>query len=104
MFGINLGELIGRLTQPGNSHNFDIFNDKTYSGRKNQVDMTSLLDPRKDSEIRTEGKIWDIVNDTAAKRSGSIGGNQNPPIYNNTYGGGGGGGGGGAGGAKRLEG
>ena len=93
MSGINWGELIGRLTQPGNSHDFDIFKDKTYSGRKGQVDMTSLLDPRTDSEIRTEGKVWDIVNDTAAKRSGSIGGGQNPPIYSDTYGGSGGGGG-----------
>lgn len=96
MFGINLGELIGRLTQPGNSHNFDIFNDKTYSGRKGQTDMTPILNPRTDSETRTEGKIWDIVNDTTAKRSGNIGGGTGLTDISTggSYGGGGGGGGG----------
>ena len=85
--GINLGELIGRLTQPGNSHDFDIFNDKTYSGRKGQVNMTPILDPRTDSEVRTD--------DTAGKRTGSTGGDQSIPVYSGSasgaYGGGGGG-------------
>ena len=96
MFGINLGELIGRLTQPGNPHNFDISSDKTYSGRKGQTNMTPILDPRTDSEIRTDDKIWNIVNDTAGKRTGSTGGKQDNPNITDIstsgiYGGGGGG-------------
>ena len=94
MFGINWGELLGRITQPGNSHDFDIFKDKTYSGRKGQTNMTSLLDPRTDSEIRTDNKIWNTVNDTTTKRSSSTGGDQRLPIYSGStsgaYGGGGG--------------
>ena len=94
MFGINLGELIGRITQPGNPHDFDIFNDKTYSGRKGQANMTPILDPRTDSEIRTDDKIGNIVKDTIAKRTSSTGGDQSIPIYSGStsgaYGGGGG--------------
>lgn len=96
MFGntVNWGELIGRLTQPGNPHNFDIMKNDTYSGRKGQVNMNPILDPRTDSEIRTDDKIWNTVKDTTAKRSSSTGGDQSIPIYSGStsgaYGGGGG--------------
>lgn len=82
MSGINWGELIGRITQPFNPHNFDIFNDRTYSGRKGQANMNPIYDPRTDSEIRLDDKILDRTKDIAAERGSSTGGGRSLPTYN----------------------
>ena len=37
---VNLGELIGRITQPFNPHNFDIISNMTTSGRTGQTPIT----------------------------------------------------------------
>ena len=97
---INWGELIGRITQPNNPHNFDIFSDMSWSGRNNQVDMSWIADPRSEAEIQLHDKILDRAKEIKEERVNSTGDSN---LTNNNTGGGGGGAYGGGGGSQYTD-
>ena len=71
---INWGELLGRVTQPFNPHNFDIFNNVTVSGRKGQQNIDASVyhkdQPTSNSPVpnNERSEVWKISNNNVGNK------------------------------------